>query len=179
MQLPDPTRETVNAMVSGTPGRADPSVGSKVMSERLSRSSTKYGPSVSVGVTTQAGVATPVADGEGEEVEAVWVRPVQAATTTPAAAVRPPTSSLRRDMTDARRGFITNHLWRSGWGPTVRFLGAGCEGVVPTPFVRVGPLFTSESSHVEPQSLHVKGTLPSSTSPSRSASHLSVRRAAS
>jgi len=58
---------------------------------------------------THAGVATAVAeaDGEDEELEAVWVRPVHAATTTPAAVVRAPTSNMRRDMTDSRTGFIT------------------------------------------------------------------------
>ena len=78
------------------------------MSERLSRSSTKYGPSVSVGVTTHAGVATAVADavGEGDEVKADWLRPVHAAMIAPAQTVRLPSMSLRREITDSRRGFI-------------------------------------------------------------------------
>jgi len=65
-----------------------------------------------VGVTTHAGVASAVADavgaGEGEEVAPVWLRPVQAATTAPATTVRLPSNSLRRDITDSRRGFITS-----------------------------------------------------------------------
>jgi hypothetical protein len=83
-------------------------VGSTLISERLSRSSTKYGPSVSVGVTTHAGVGTAVvdADGDGEEVTADWLRPVHAATTAPATTVRVPSSRRRREINDSRRGAI-------------------------------------------------------------------------
>jgi hypothetical protein len=59
-------------------------------------------------VTTQAGVATAVveADGEGEEVKADWLRPVQAATAAPATTVRVPSRRRRREIADSRRVFI-------------------------------------------------------------------------
>jgi hypothetical protein len=54
------------------------------MSDRLRRSSTKYGPSVSEGVTMHVGVARLPAledgEGEGEAREAEGPRPAQAAT---------------------------------------------------------------------------------------------------
>ena len=51
--------------VSGTPGRTPPVAGSDRRSERLSRSSTKYGPSVSAGVTTHGALV----DEEEDDVE--------------------------------------------------------------------------------------------------------------
>src|SRR5256885_16492906 len=59
----DPALATVSVKVRGVPGRTDPSLGSTVRSERLRRSSTKYGPSVSAGVTMHAGVATATPEG--------------------------------------------------------------------------------------------------------------------
>jgi hypothetical protein len=50
-------RTTTNRSVSGTPSCTLPSLGSVRMSERFSRSSTKYGPSVFSGVSTQASAA--------------------------------------------------------------------------------------------------------------------------
>src|SRR6266542_867437 len=50
-----PTCETRNVSCSGVPSFTAPLVGSERMSERLSFSSTKYGPSVSAGLTTHAG----------------------------------------------------------------------------------------------------------------------------
>src|SRR5213083_2485267 len=47
--------ETLKISWSGMPSFTEPSVGSDRMSERLSFSSTKYGPSVSAGRTIQAG----------------------------------------------------------------------------------------------------------------------------
>jgi hypothetical protein len=59
-------------------------------------------------VTTHEGVATEVVEAEGDgDVSADWPRPVHAATTAPATTVRVPSRSLRRDITDSRRGFIT------------------------------------------------------------------------
>jgi len=73
------------------------------MSERLRRSSTKYGPSVSDGVTTHAGVVVGVlvdeGDGEGEPIELVGLRPVQAATIAPK-----PRSIVRREITASKSG---------------------------------------------------------------------------
>src|SRR5438876_11875744 len=92
---PVPTRDTWKVRFSGAPFRVDPFDGSVVMSERLSRSSTKYGPSVSDGVTTHAGLVVGVVvdegDGEGEPTEPVGLRPVHAATIAPKAR-----SSVRR-----------------------------------------------------------------------------------
>src|SRR5262245_12631602 len=50
-------RETWNAKRKGTPGFTEPSEGSERMSERLSFSSIKYGPSVCSGRTTQESIA--------------------------------------------------------------------------------------------------------------------------
>src|SRR6185369_13943817 len=47
--------ETLNASWSTAPGRTSPLAGSERMSDRTRRSSTKYGPSVCSGRTTQAG----------------------------------------------------------------------------------------------------------------------------
>jgi hypothetical protein len=71
------------------------------MSDRLRCSSTKYGPSVSEGVTTHAGVRTVFAldDGVGELREAEGVRPVQAATK----AAKPTRRAVRRVTTASRR----------------------------------------------------------------------------
>src|SRR6478672_12567575 len=54
----------MNASASGTPGRVELSVGSLRISERLSFSSTKYGPSVISGRTTQSGTAATSAVGD-------------------------------------------------------------------------------------------------------------------
>src|SRR5262249_17388782 len=50
-------RETWNVKRKGRPGFTEPSEGSERMSERLSFSSIKYGPSVCSGRTTQEGMA--------------------------------------------------------------------------------------------------------------------------
>src|SRR3990172_2921002 len=55
------TCETRNTSASGTPSFTEPSEGSGRMSDRLSCSSTKYGPSVISGRTTQDGDVTAVA----------------------------------------------------------------------------------------------------------------------
>src|SRR4029079_13143903 len=70
------TRSTVRASVNGAPGLTAPLAGSLRTSERSSCSSTKYGPSVCAGVSTQAGRA-PV----------VWAgaRPASATVTPPRA----------------------------------------------------------------------------------------------
>jgi len=65
-----------------------------------------------VGVTTHAGVGIADGDvdaeGDGEEVTAVWPRPVHAATTAPARTVRVPSRRRRREINESRRGAITN-----------------------------------------------------------------------
>src|SRR6476619_7391607 len=48
--------ETRNVNASSAPCRTEPSEGSERMSERFNFSSTKYGPSVSAGRATQAGI---------------------------------------------------------------------------------------------------------------------------
>ena len=52
--------ESFMRIVSGTPGRTTPVLGSERMSERFSRSSTKYGPSVRAGVTVHSALVDPV-----------------------------------------------------------------------------------------------------------------------
>ena len=98
-----PTRETLKARVSDVPSRFAPVDGSVVISDRLSRSSTKYGPSVSDGVTTHAGIAVAVVVdegvGEGELSEAEGLRPVHAAMITPK-----PKSMVRRETTASNIG---------------------------------------------------------------------------
>ena len=54
-QPPVLSRETSSVRVNGVPGLTRPSVGSERMSDRFKRSSTKYGPSVCSGRTTQEG----------------------------------------------------------------------------------------------------------------------------
>src|SRR3981081_3018889 len=93
------------------PVRLVPFVGSVVMSERLRSSSTKYGPSVSAGVTMHVGVATEPAvgvafeeaEGVGEPSEAEDPRPVQAATIAP----KPKMSAVRREMSVSKSDFTT------------------------------------------------------------------------
>ena len=54
-------RETWNVKRNGTPGFTEPSEGSERMSERLSFSLIKYGPSVCSGRTTQEGMVAALA----------------------------------------------------------------------------------------------------------------------
>src|SRR2546430_424954 len=102
-----PALATVSVKARGVPGRTDPSLGSMVMSARLRRSSTKYGPSVSAGVTMHAGVATAtpeelavaVEDAEGLEVDRPT--PEQAAAKEADATANPATIMRRREMVAA------------------------------------------------------------------------------
>src|SRR5438128_6766745 len=62
------------------PGLTELSEGSERISERLSFSSTKYGPSVSAGLTMHAGVATATDPAVGEAAAAgAWVAPAAVA----------------------------------------------------------------------------------------------------
>src|SRR6266480_2798185 len=94
----DPAFATVSVRARGVPGRTDPSLGSTVRSERLSRSSTKYGPSVSAGVTMHAGVATATPQGlvvavdEAEGLEVARPMPEHAAAKEAHATANPATS---------------------------------------------------------------------------------------
>src|SRR3990170_1129285 len=60
------TFETRKTTSSGSPSATDPSDGSERMSDRMSISSTKYGPSVSSGRTTHAGVRMTVVNPASE-----------------------------------------------------------------------------------------------------------------
>src|SRR5262245_49577114 len=73
--------ETLITRLSGAPDFTEPSDGSTRTSERLSFSSTKYGPSVCSGRTTQAGVAAALA------FEPLWNRALTVLTA--AAAINP------------------------------------------------------------------------------------------
>src|SRR3954451_12227235 len=63
-QAPVPTCDTRKASVKETPACTAPLLGSERTSERLSFTSTKYGPSVNSGRTTQSGTAAACAVGE-------------------------------------------------------------------------------------------------------------------
>jgi len=106
----DPAFATVRVNVRAVPGRTDPSLGSTVMSERLRRSSTKYGPSVSAGVTTHAGVATVIPEGvtvvveEADGLEVDRATPEHAAAKEAQATANPATIMRRREMVAASIG---------------------------------------------------------------------------
>src|SRR2546427_10552036 len=96
------------------------------MSARSSRSSTKYGPSVSDGVTMHVGVATGTADAEAvvaaEAVGAdpVRVPPPQAATIAEPATLSPASLQRRREIVPDRRSSRTLTLPRISpqtWNP--------------------------------------------------------------
>ncbi|OLD92246.1 MAG: hypothetical protein AUG84_01855 [Chloroflexi bacterium 13_1_20CM_4_66_7] len=80
------------------------------MSERLRRSSTKYGPSVSAGVTMHAGVATVIPEGltvaveEADRLEADRATPEHAAAKEAQTTANPATIMRRREMVAASIG---------------------------------------------------------------------------
>src|SRR2546430_13407035 len=130
----DPALATVSVRARGVPGRTDPSLGSTVRSERWRRSSTKYGPSVSAGVTMHAGVATATPDGlaavdELDGLEVDRPTPEHAAAKEAHATANPATIMRRREMVAASTGSsmlilglsITIHtgnpLCRLWWAP--------------------------------------------------------------
>src|SRR5437867_2539663 len=96
--------ETPRARSSGTPGFNAPVAGSVRRSERLSRSSTKYGPSVTAGVTTQGALAE--VEGDAVSVGVVDCEPLPHPLTKPTATTEP-----RREMTSRRLTKPSFWLW--------------------------------------------------------------------
>ena len=125
------TRATWKVRSRGTPFRFDPVDESVVISDRLSRSSTKYGPSVSAGVATHAGVATELAvgvvsdaaEGEGEPRAADGLRPVHAATIAP----KPTRRAVRRETMDSNRDFTPRQRHGMDCAEPETFLGIRSE----------------------------------------------------